>query len=184
MLQGHTINLPFAWDYTQGKLSLDLNRNGDLTDHAAYSTEPGSNDYFYQTVTNLHLTFKSEAQSHPVMVDISVYAHNGRHISGGNLTWHTFWQGKVVLQGRECQVGLIEHPNHLGTTEEAYFLLCPWEEREKPFSLEDGLLTEFEYGTNLFAHGQAYRLTCSYLPGDIPKYKLELTEAQAELGEV
>jgi hypothetical protein len=89
-----------------------------------------------------------------------------------------------VLQGRECQVGLIEHPNHLCSTAEACLLLRPWEQREKPFSLEDGLLTGFEYGANLFAYGQAYRLTCSYLPGDTPKYKLELTEAQAELGEV
>lgn len=180
----HAINLPFAWDYTRGELYLDLNRNGDLTDHPACSTPPGSGDYFYQTFTNIHLAFNGEAQSQPVLVDIALYADKGKSISGGNLTWHTFWQGKVVLQGRECQVGLIEHPNHLGTTEEAWLLLRPWEEREKPFSLEDGRLTGFEYGTNLFAHGQAYRLTCAYLPGDLPKYKLDLSEAQTELGEV
>jgi len=119
-----------------------------------------------------------------VLVDIALYTHRGKAISGGNLTWYSFWQGKAVLQERECQVGLIEHPNHLGSTAEASFLLRPWSERGKAFSLEDGLLTGFEYCTNLFAYGQAYHLACAYLAGDTPKYKLELTEAQAELGEV
>ena len=181
---GHTINLPFAWDYTQGKLYLDLNRNGDLTEHAACSTQPGSGDYFYETFTNIHLAFNAEAPSHPVLVDIALYAHKGKAISGGNLTWYSFWQGKAVLQGRECQVGLIEHPNHLGSTAEASLLFRAWSERGKDFSLEDGLLIGFDYCTNLFAYGQPYRLGCAYLPGDAGKYKLELTEAQAELGEV
>jgi hypothetical protein len=181
---GHTINLPFAWDYTQGKLYLDLNRNGDLAEHPACSTQPGSGDYFYETFTNIHLAFNGEAPSHPVLVDIALYAHKGKSISGGNLTWYSFWQGKAVMQGQECQVGLIEHPNHLGSTAEASMLLRPWTEHEKPFSLEDGLLAGFDYCTNLFAYGQAYRLTCAYLPGDAAKYKLELSEAPAELGEV
>ena len=181
---GHTIDLPFAWDYTKGKLCLDANRNGDLTSQPAYSTQPSSGDYFYQDFTNIQVTFKGPAQAHTVLVDIALYAHKGKDISGGNLTWHSFWQGKAVLQGRDCQVELIEHPDHLGSTQEAYLLLRPWGEREKPFNLQDGLLTGFEYCTNLFAHGQAYRLTCSYLPADIPRYKLEVAEAQAELAEV
>lgn len=181
---GHAINLPFAWDYTQGKLYLDLNRNGDLAEHPAYSAQPGSGDYFYETFTNIHLAFNGEVPSHPVLVDIALYAHKGKAISGGNLVWYSCWQGKAVLQGRECQVGLIEHPNHLGSTAEAFLLLRPWEDREKPFSLEDGLLVGFDYCTNLFAFGQAYRLACAYLPGDAAKYKLELPEAQTELGEV
>lgn len=180
----HAINLPFAWDYIQGKLYLDLNRNGDLAEHPAYLAQPGSGDYFYETFTNIHLAFNGEAPSHPVLVDIALYAHKGKAISGGNLTWYSCWQGNAVLQGHECQVGLIEHPNHLGSTEEASLLLRPWAEREKPFSLEDGLLIGFDYCTNLFAYGQAYHLTCAYLPGEAPKYKLELNEVQAELGQV
>jgi hypothetical protein len=180
---GHSINLPFAWDYTRGRLHLDVNRNGDLTDDTVQSVKPEASDYFYQVFTNLHLTFAGDAQS-PRAVDITLYAHKGKTISGGNLTWRSLWQGKAVLQGRECQVGLIEHPNHVGSTTESYLLLRPWEEREKPCDLQDGLLTGFEYGANLFAYGRAYRLTCTYLPGGDAKYKLELIEAQAELGEV
>ena len=168
-LPGHAINLPFAWDYTRGKLYLDLKHSGDLTEHPGYSTQPGSGDYFYETFTNLNLAFNAEAPSHPVLVDIALYAHKGKTIAGGNLTWRSFWQGKAVLQGRECQVGLIEHPNHLGSTAEASLLFRPWSERGKEFSLEDGLLTGFEYCTNLFAYGQAYCLACAYLRRRYPQ---------------
>jgi hypothetical protein len=181
---GHTINLPFAWDYLRGKLYLDVNRNGDLRGDAVWSTQPSQGDYCYQTFSNMYLTFGGKGQSHPVLVDIALYAYKGKDIRGGNLTWRSFWQGKAVLQGRECQVGLIEHANHLGSTQEGYLLLRPWAEREKPFSLEDGLMTGFDYCPNLFACGQAYRLDCAYRPGDTPKYDLTLTETRVELGEV
>jgi hypothetical protein len=35
----------------------------------------------------------------------------------------TGWQGKVPLQGQDWQVGLVEDPNHLGSTEESFLLL-------------------------------------------------------------
>src|ERR1019366_7107573 len=181
---GHSINLPFAWDYRQGKLYLDVNRNGDLTDDAVYSTKPTPGNYYYQTFTNIQLTFDAQASAHRVLVDIAVYGYEGKNISGGNLTWHSYWQGKALLGDRECQVGLVENPNHLGSTVEAYLLLRPWQERDDPFNLEDGRMTGFEYCTNLFAHGQAYQLSCAYLPGDAPRFKLELNHAEPELGEV
>jgi hypothetical protein len=180
----HSINIPFLWDYTQGKLHLDLNRNGDLTDAPAYSTTPSPGNYYYQTFSNIHLSFNAEAPSHRVLVDIALYGYHGQNNPGGNLTWYSFWQGKVSLPGREWHVGLIENPNHLGSTVQAYLLLRPWNDREKPFSLEDGLETGFEFGTHLFLNGQAYRLTCDYLPGNTPQYKLELSEVQPELAEV
>jgi hypothetical protein len=179
----HAIALPFAWDYTRGKLYLDLNRNGDLTDDTVCSTKPSQGDYFYQSFTNLHLTLSPKVQPHPLALDLNLYTHKGKDISGGTLMLHSLWQGKAVLGGQECQVALIEHPDYPRSTEQAYLLLRPWDARAKPFTVGDGLLTSIEFCTNLFAYGQAYRLTCSYLPGDTPRYKLELTEAQAELGE-
>ncbi|HEY5915178.1 MAG TPA: hypothetical protein VJA21_31685, partial [Verrucomicrobiae bacterium] len=116
-------------------------------------------------------------------VDIALYGYNGRNKPGGNLTWHSYWQGKILLPGGECEIGLIEHPNHLGTTEEGYLLLRPWADRVKPFSLEDGLMTGVEFCTNLFARGQAYRLNCAYVAGDPPRFRLEATRLETQLGE-
>ena len=67
---GHTINLPFAWDYKQGKLYLDVNRNGDLMDDSVYSTKPDPGNYHYQTFTNIRLPFKTPAGSHQALVDL------------------------------------------------------------------------------------------------------------------
>ncbi len=180
----NTINLPFAWDYQKGKLYLDVNRNGDLTDDEVYSTKPTPGEYSYQSFTNLHLTFDAQASAHRVRVQLNLYGHAGQNSPGCTLMWYSYWQGKAMLGGRECEVGLIENPNHLGSTAEAYLLLRPWQDREKPFNTEDGRMTGFLYSTNLFACGQAYQLKCAYLPGDTPRFKLELAEADVELGEV
>jgi hypothetical protein len=180
----NSINLPFAWDYQKGKLYLDVNRNGDLTDDPVYSTKPTPGEYFYQSFTNLHLTFDAQASAHQVRMQINLYGHAGQNSPGGNLMWYSYWQGKAMLGGRECEVGLIENPNHLGSTAEAYLLLRLWQDREKPFNTGDGRMTAFLYCTNLFACGQAYQLKCAYLPGNAPRFKLELAEADVELGEV
>jgi len=178
------INLPFAWDYAQGKIYLDLNRNGNLTDDAVFSTRPESGAYSYQSFTNLHLALNPTAQSHPVAVDLGLYGYSGKDISGATLRLHSYWKGKAVLGGREYQVGLVEHPNHVGSTEEAYLLLRRWEERDRPFSTYDGLCSAVEYCTNLFTCGQAYHLECGFVPGEPARFRLELTETQAELGEL
>ena len=180
----NSINLPFAWDYQKGKLYLDVNRNGDLTDDEVYSTKPTPGEYFYQSFTNLHLTFDAQASAHRVKVQLNLYGHAGQNRPGGNLMWHYYWQGKALLGGSECEVGLIENPTRMGTTTEADLMLRPWKDWEKPFNMEDGRVTGFQYCTNLFACGQAYKLKCAYLPGDTPRFKLELTEANVELGEV
>ena len=72
---GHSINLPFAWDYQKGKLYLDVNRNGDLTDDAVYSTKPSPGEYSYQSFTNLHLTFDVQPSAHQVRMQINLYGH-------------------------------------------------------------------------------------------------------------
>jgi len=181
-----TINLAFAWDYNQGKLCLDANRNGDLTDDAVCSAEPQPGNQSSQNFTSLHLKLSPAAQSHPVLVDLCLVVAKGRNDLRGGLAWRSCWQGKVVLPGREYQVGLIEHPNYLGSTREAWLLFRPWEQRNETFFLyvTPSEPSYFEFGTNLFVGGQAYRLNGSYLPGDTPRYKLELSEAQLELGEL
>jgi hypothetical protein len=183
-LPTHAINLPFLWDYTEGKLYLDLNRNGDLTDDPVLSAKPSQGNYSYQSFTNLHIALSPKPGPHPVAVDLNFYGYTGRELSGATLLLHSYWQGKMVLHGQEYQVGLIEHPAHLGSTEQAFLLLRPWDERAKVFNTQDGLLSGCDFCTNLFACGQAHCLGCAYVPGDPPKFRLELTEAQAELGEL
>jgi len=72
----NVINAPFLWDYTEGKLYLDLSREGDLAKGPVFSTgqrvanDLRSGKYFYQSFTNIHLTFGSGADTQPRLVDI------------------------------------------------------------------------------------------------------------------
>ena len=192
--------VPFAWDPGQGKLYLDLNRNGDLTDdpNGVFSARPTS----VQTFTNIHLEFKTEMGARRLLADLSLYQLGDRI---GNrlvaiLACRSFWAAKVTLQGREWHLGLIENvagqtqgdhgglylgPSRLGSAEGGYLLLRPWESRNQPFSLQDGSLDGFNFCRDLFLGHQAYQVDWACVRQDgAPKFKLELKERSTALGEL
>jgi hypothetical protein len=172
--------VPFAWEPGQGKLHLDLNRNGHLTDdpNGVFSTGPLT----VQTFTNIHLEFKTAMGVRPLLVDLSFY-ENGK-TPAVFLACHSFWAAKVTLQGREWQLGLIEN-SRLGSTEGGYLLLRPWESRNQPFNLQDGSLDGFGFCRDLFFGQRAYRVDWAYVQQDgAPKFKLELKGRSTALGEL
>ncbi len=184
----NTVNLPFLWDYTTGKLYLDLNRNGDLAAAPVFSTPQPSpvalrrGQYFYQTFTNINLSYPPGWR--PRLVDIHLYGYRGQNVLGGNLVWRCFWQGKLVEKGREWQIGLVENPNHIGTAEGGDLVLRPWSEREKPVNCQDGTLTGFECPANLFFQGRACHLEFDYVKGRVPgpRFRLRLVDVPLALG--
>ena len=51
------------------------------------------------------------------------------------LAIRSFWQGKVTLQGRDWQVGIIQNNlDQSGSFENGRLLLRPWEKRNQPFN--------------------------------------------------
>ncbi len=192
--------VPFAWDPRQGKLYLDLNRNGDLTDdpNGVFSAKPTA----VQTFTNIHLEFKTAMGTRPLLADLSLYGWGNRW--GNRLTvtlaCRSFWAAKVTLQGREWQVGLIENvagqtqrgngvveigPSRLGSAEGGYLLLRPWESRNQPFNLQDGSLDGFSFCRDLFFGRQAYQVDWAYVQQDgAPRFELEFKECFTALGEL
>lgn len=181
------INLPFLWDYTAGTFYLDLRRDGDLASAPVYFTggrpavKLSSGNYFYQPFTNINLTFPG-SDPHARLVDIHLYGYDGQNVRGGNLVWRCYWEGRLSLDGQEWQIGLVEDPNHFGTSEEGYLLLRRWSEREAPFSLEDGSLTGFECPSLLSFRDRACRLSFDYINGPVSKYNLQLSEVAVEMG--
>jgi hypothetical protein len=192
--------VPFAWDPGQAKLYLDLNRNGDLTDdpNGVFSARSRSD----QTFTNLHIEFKTRIGTRRLLADLSLYQTGLRW---GNrlmvtLACHSFWAAKVLLQGQEWQVGLVENLagqtprrngtievglGRLGSAEDGYLLLRPWESRNQPFNLQDGSLDGFNFRRDLFIGHQAYQVDWAYDQHDgAPGFKLELRECFAALGEL
>ncbi|MGO8677959.1 MAG: hypothetical protein ACLQVX_19090 [Limisphaerales bacterium] len=192
--------VPFAWDPRQSKLYLDLNRNGDLTDdpNGVFFARSRSD----QTFTNLHIEFKTAMGVRRLLADMSLYQpafQRGNRLMAA-LACHSFWAAKVLLQGREWQVGLVENlagqtqrrngtievgVGRLGSAEDGYLLLRPWESRNQPFNLQDGSLDGFNFRRDLFIGHQAYQVDWAYAQHDgAPGFKLELKECFPALGEL
>lgn len=179
--------VPFLWDQGSGKLYLDLNRNRDLTDDpAGVFTCPAPHRSFgyYQTFTNIHLAFKTATGNHPALVDLSLYDYS--HRPGGSVQCRSFREGKLALQGREWQVGLVENIcGKLDSTGEGYLLMRPWASRQQPFNLQDGSLDGFAFPRRLFLNQQGYQVDYACAgQGETAKGKLIFREQPAELGEL
>jgi len=178
--------IPFVWDAPKGKLYLDLNRNGDLTDDpggVCSCLEPAGYQTYYQTFTNVHLAFKTARGTHRALVDLHLYNYNQLTASVAS---RSGWSGRVSLQGQDWELGLIENvPGKLDAPEEGYLLLRPWAARQESFDLQNGSLDGFHFCRNLFLGKQAYHVDCAYVQAaGAPQYRIDLEERRADLGEL
>lgn len=181
--------LPFLWDYGQGKLYLDLNRNEDLTDDPAgvFSSATaffGSSSYRSSGFTNVHLTLPTKTGPQSWLVDLNFFEYRSQ--VNGHAAVRSFWAGKAVLAGREWQVGLIDIPrNRQASAGGGHLLLRPWENRNNAFSVYDGSLDAAPFSGKLFIQARLYDVECAQLgESDPPRRELKLREQPAELGEL
>jgi hypothetical protein len=178
--------VPFLWQRGAGKLYLDLNRNGDLTDDpaGAFSAREaeGYAQRFSQTFTNVHLLFNTAAGQCPVLADINLWDYGTRPEC--SLLVRSFWQGKVTLQDRDWQVGVIPNFSPI-SFETGRLLLRPWAERGKAFYGYGGSLSIIPFSRKLFVDGHAYQLTCQTgsLNGEV-KPALQFVEQSVAVGEL
>jgi hypothetical protein len=175
--------IPFLWQCDTGKLYLDLNRNHDLTDDpsgvfVARRAEP----VYYQSFTNVHLPFNTASGRCRVLADLNFYRFGSQ--ANCHVTVRSFWQGKLTLQGRDWQAGIV--PNVVdqpGSFEVGRLLLRPWEERNRPFNGDDGSLASVPFSRKLFVDGHAYKLDCIARPQNgEARPALQFTEQSVPLG--
>ena len=178
--------ISFLWQSGARKLFLDLNHNLDLTDDPAgvFACPAKNSSRSYQTFTNIHLPFKTSAGNRQVLVDLEFWDFGSR--PDCTAVMRSFWQGKLVLQGVEWQVGVVDNLfGKLDSPEGSYLLLRPWVERNKSFSTSSGSLDAFPFSRKLFVQNQAYQLDCTNeLQGDSSKLRLQFTGQQPALGEL
>jgi hypothetical protein len=151
-------SIPFVWQRDARKLFLDLNRNRDLTDDAAsvFSSRDESS-ITYQMFTNIHLLFNTASGRCPVLADINLYDYTSQ--LGGIVEVRSFWQGKVTLNGRDWQMGIVqEDSKQPGSFEGGQLLLRPWENRNRAFTTSDNTLATVPWSQKLFVDGHAYQL--------------------------
>lgn len=181
--------LPFLWDYSRGKLYLDLNRNEDLTDDpAGIFSSPGSaanaSSYRHGLFTNVHLPLPAGPGRQPTLLDLNLSEYRGR--LNAYAAVRAFWAGKAMLAGREWQVGMIDNPqDNRRPPHSGHLLLRPWKDRNNPFSVFAGSLETFPFAGTIFLQTQSYDVRCApLLEGGPAQYQLTFQTKPAELGEL
>ena len=178
--------MAFAWDQAAGKLYLDLNRNLDLTDDDAgvFVSEEGRMDVS-ATFTNIHLPFKTASGDRQFLVDLTLW--DGGRWRSCSTALRSFWQGKMVWDGAEWQVGIVQTPfdRRPNSPPNRFLLLRPWAARDASFSASADSFEAFRLPQKLFAYGHAWRVDCVDEPqGTNSGFKLQFTDEQPALGEV
>jgi len=184
---GGTNAVAFAWDRSGRKLYLDLNGNRDLSDDPAgvfQSSKSFRDDY--RTFTNVHLPLITAAGRRPMLFDLTLNAMRGLHCT---LALRSFWEGKVRLQGKDWEVGLVLMPGggRALALDQGNLLLRPWAERGRAFDVSSyqGSPEAFRFSPRVFFGGQAYELQCTNVTeGDNLQMQMRFTEQSPKLGEV
>ena len=201
----------FIWQGGAKKLSLDLNRNQDLTDDPAgvfpaqvlWTAGPS---YIHQMFTNVPLSFPASSAGAPMVVDLRFAMDVARHPGQArcNAALRSCWQGKVTREGHDWQVGLLQNlSDQPGSFQHGQLLLRPWEERNNRFRAsceqpEDTLAVPWEgknlmvrasdafaFSPGVFFEGHAWQLDWSAEPrGREERLALRMTEQPTALGEL
>lgn len=182
--------IPFLWDYAGDRLYLDLNRNEDLTDDPdgvlkTIASRSISRDYRMATFTNVSLSFEAEGVRQSWLADLNLTEF--RNDLNAFASVRTFWSGRAALAGGDWQVGVVNtgpaNPVSKGVGD---LLLRPWDQRDKPFMVHDGLLHAFPVAKGkLFVQTTAYDVKASYAgEGERLVCRLEFREERPALGEL
>ena len=176
--------MPFIWDKGRGRLYLDLNRDGDLTEDAkgVFASTAGASEQSFTNVPLLHPTARGNRSVRLEVSFNSDYAGSVRVNAGVS----SYWGGQVSLRGQDWQFGLMESMVD-GTTSGLPDLLVlrPWAEHQRPLQLNYSTPDGFDYTRTLFFGGRAYELDCRYVPGgESPKYTVTFKEQAPRLGEL
>lgn len=178
-------SIPFLWQPKAGRLYLDTNRTQDLTgDPFKAPVADTTGPVYEQTFTNVHLLLNTASGISRVLADILLYEYGSQSMSTFEV--RSFWQGKLTLQGRDWQAGLVQYmPNGSGSFDNSRLLLRPWERRNQPFNTADGLQATVPFSRKLFLDGRAWQLECLTRSHDAePSPALQFTEQSAPLGEL
>jgi hypothetical protein len=176
--------LSFLWAKSEGKLYLDLNRNLDFTDDNA----PGLTNVFSskahgnsQSFSGIRCTFKSPDGPQSRVFSLDIYDYGYGNQMNGSVGLNCFFEAKVVLQGKDYRVGIIEDAE----LKPFWLLIQPWAAHENGFYVGGSQLEAVRFSRRLFLDTEAYQLECAYIASpDRPQYRLTINPQQPQVGEL
>jgi hypothetical protein len=184
---GSSNSIPFLWARDARKLYLDLNGDGDLFQDTSkmFSTDTAASANS-QTFKHVRLLLHTIFGNCWMQLTLNFYDYGQANGPMCTVEAHSFWQGKLSLQGRDWQAGIV--PSALaqaGVLANGWLLLRPWENRNQPFSATDRNLATVPLARKLFMDGHAYQLDWSGEPGKgMVSPVLQFAEQSAALGEL
>jgi hypothetical protein len=177
-------DLPFIWDQTRRRLYLDVNRNQDFTDDSSAAYEAGgSGPPVRADFSNVRIPFQTGGADVVLVCSLNLYQYAPEQI-GGSVIARSFWAGKLVLEGKDWQVGLVPNLSFTQPAQQGFLLLRPWSERDEPIDTQNSC-TCLPWPGLLFFDGRAYATEATYTPqNEKQNYTLKLTPKDTELGEL
>jgi len=176
--------LPFLWDLGNGRLHLDLNRNQNLSDdpEGRFSCADSPRSDHFQRFENVRFELPIHGVAQRLRFNLSLYDFGQ---PGGSIALRSYWSGKVVLQDREWELGVV--PLVQGQRRAAdgeIMLLRSWAELGNGFSVGDGSLDTFDCGPALFFMGQTYEVKRTVSTEPPLRFEIGLIPQEPALGEV
>ena len=96
----------FAWDQSNARLYLDLNRNGDLTDDPKgvfESEQKGS----YQIFRDILLKVQADPVEIEYAVQMSMYGYGNQ--PNGQINVHSGFKGQIELYGKKWNIAVVDN---------------------------------------------------------------------------
>ncbi len=168
----------FAWDRSEGKLYLDLNRNRDLTDDPDGVFQSGSTRQ-YQTFEGIGLEVQLDSVRLPYVIRMTIYDF-GRGGTHCNINVVSGFSAEIELYGERWYLAVVDNMDgKLGRGDN--FVL-------KPVNLDFGLGHEqlsLSVPETVFFDGRNCDLSFEFQPGETkPSLRVTLTELERPMGQL
>jgi hypothetical protein len=171
--------LSFLWDQRGGRLYLDLNRNGDLTDDPTGVFSSGDR-HSYQMFRDVALPV-ADAGIRTVLVDLGF--HHFRSMAYCSVSVRSYWSGQIQGQDNPWEIGRVELPLHTKSRTRAHLFVRPWDERQARVSSATAAAGLLAWPDRLFLNGHAWQITHAAREEDgVCRMELRLTAETPSLG--
>jgi len=170
--------LPFAWDMSEGKLYLDLNRNRDLTDDPAgtFIDSHPMRSYHYFSDVRSHSVRNSQTIEYRMNLSICIDLMN--RFCRINLL--SGWQGPIVLNGKRWILSVIDNLDGQIDARDRFFVSSG---DQKPPYFYDQLM--FPVPAHLFLDGRSYETRFTIAPARTgTEMIVTLTEISSAMGKL
>ena len=175
-------HLCFAWDSTERKLYLDVNRNLDLTDDPSGVYYSYNKNKFFDFFKGIRIVSYPGHNPAQYLLDIRLQRNNVKEFC--NVMVCSGWQGAVKLYGRTWWIGIVDNLDGIIDSEDSIIVQPVAKVGKKiPAGFLD--FDRIPVPDNLFFGGHTYKLSFTIESGEAGgDVAVSFTETHPHMGEL